>query len=272
MKTFYWSNSGYGLKVIIGFLIGLVALQAVSCTTNEVAPQVTATPILTASTAQLTLSQANAAKPAVSFSWTPAAVSHMEGKVTYFIEWDRKGNNFANKAYQLIGQDSSRYTFTVGALNKFLGTLLPGAATDLEFRLVTATPDGSVPVFYSNAVPLSITTYSPVVALYDALWMVGDATPAGWNIDKPTPMVQDPGNPNLFTYSGNLSAGEFKIPVATGDWGTKFYRPLVNHPALTETGVQLRAGDPDTKWVISTAGSYKVSLNIKELTISIVKQ
>jgi hypothetical protein len=75
----------------------------------------------------------------------------------------------------------------------------------------------------------------------------------------------------VFTYTGQLTAGEFKIPVATGDWGAKFYRPVTNHPALTDNHVQLSAGDPDNKWQITDAGNYKITLNLHNLTINITK-
>jgi len=72
---------------------------------------------------------------------------------------------------------------------------------------------------------------------YTKLWIVGDATPNGWNIDNPSVMVAT-SDPNVFTYTGHLNAGEFKIPVATGDWGTDFFRPYKNHPDISETGAQ----------------------------------
>lgn len=112
---------------------------------------------------------------------------------------------------------------------------------------------------------------------YTKLWIVGDATPNGWNIDNPTVMTAT-SDPNVFTYTGHLNAGEFKIPVATGDWGTDFFRPYKNHPDISETGAQFvkhgTAPDDtdDYKWLITTAGNYTITLNQLYETISIVKQ
>jgi hypothetical protein len=105
---------------------------------------------------------------------------------------------------------------------------------------------------------------------YTRLWIVGDATPNGWNIDNPNQMRVDSSNLWMFTYNEVLNAGEFKIPVATGNWGTDFYMPVTNHPALTSTSVQfVPGGSPDNKWQITNPGPYKISLNTQNNTISI---
>ena len=108
---------------------------------------------------------------------------------------------------------------------------------------------------------------------YTTLWIVGDATPNGWNINSPNPMTPDPSNPYVFTYNGPLNVGEFKFPVATGDWGTDYFMPYTNHPALTDTLMQfVPGGQPDNKWQISTAGNYLITINQLYETISIQKQ
>jgi hypothetical protein len=112
---------------------------------------------------------------------------------------------------------------------------------------------------------------------YTKLWLVGDALASGWDINNPTPMTAT-SDPNIFTYSGHLNVGEFKIPIATGDFGTDYFRPFTNHPDITATGAEFvkhGAAPDDTddyKWYISTAGNYTITLNQLYETISIVKQ
>ena len=108
---------------------------------------------------------------------------------------------------------------------------------------------------------------------YTKLWLIGDATPGGWSLDSATPMVLSPSNPFLFTYTGAFTAGEFKIGTAK-DFNAAFYRPVTDHPDLSATDVQVTAGNPDNKWIVSaaTAGNYTVTLNTLDNTISIVKQ
>ena len=45
---------------------------------------------------------------------------------------------------------------------------------------------------------------------YEMIYMVGDATPAGWTIGDATPM-QTTDNPYVFTWKGTLNAGELKF-------------------------------------------------------------
>jgi hypothetical protein len=121
----------------------------------------------------------------------------------------------------------------------------------------------------SSSPSINITPFTP----YTQLWIVGDATPAGWNIETPTPMVQTTGNPYEFTYTGNLNAGEFKIPTATGNWGTDYFMPPANHPASTDTNaIFIPGGNPDNKWQITEAGNYKITVNQLYETILIQKQ
>ena len=102
-----------------------------------------------------------------------------------------------------------------------------------------------------NLISLTINISKAQAPLYSQLWIVGDATPNGWNIDAPNEMKVSPFNPYIFTYNEVLNAGEFKIPTTTGNWGADFYRPLTNHPPITDTSAVLTFGNanpPDDKW------------------------
>lgn len=135
--------------------------------------------------------------------------------------------------------------------------------------------DITLPQVYTidvNLISLTITISKAQAPLYSKLWIVGDATPNGWNIDNPNQMKVDPFNPYIFHYNENLNVGEFKMPTATGNWGGDFYRPLSNDPPITDTAAALVFGNtnpPDNKWKISEAGAYKISLNIQANSIHI---
>jgi hypothetical protein len=146
--------------------------------------------------------------------------------------------------------------------------LTPGGNPDNKWRITTP---GAYKILLniSSSPFIKIAPFTPFASLY----MVGDATPAGWNIDNPTPMVKSATNPNEFTYTGNMNAGEFKIPTTTGNWGTDYFMPPVNHPAATNNqAVVIVGGNPDNKWQITSAGTYKITVNQLYETISIVKQ
>ena len=253
-------------------LIVLFALFGASCKKDNQVASVAAAPVLSASASNVVLSQINSAQPALSFNWTAAALNNSTSSVTYFLQWDLKGNNFANVSYVKMGNVLT-YTYTQGALNALLSVLPPNIASTIEIRLVAASADGAVDDFYSNVVTLTVTPYTYVPPPYNALWMVGDATPNGWNIGSPNPMLQSTADGYIFTYTGALAVGEFKIPVTTGNWGALFYRPAAMHPPLSDTRVVLLdSNSGDNKWYISQAGTYVVTLNLHTLTISIVKQ
>ena len=124
---------------------------------------------------------------------------------------------------------------------------------------------------------------------YAMIYMVGDATPAGWNIGDATPM-QATDDPYVFTWQGNLNAGELKFTCdKQDDWNGAWFMPAEADKQPTgETEAMLfidkssddfkaqypevMIGGIDQKWKISSAGSYKITLNQLEETISIEKR
>jgi starch-binding outer membrane protein SusE/F len=187
-----------------------------------------------------------------------------------------------------VAGQSGKFTWTgnlapgdfkfITTLNQFLPSYNKGTTnTSLVYRTSDTDPDDKFTVTtagtYTVAVDLLNLTISVTVSAtppYTKLWIVGDATPNGWDINNPNQMRLDSSNLWLFTYNEVLNAGEFKIPVATGNWGTDFYMPATNHPAITETSVQfVSGGSPDNKWQITNPGPYKINLNTQNNTISI---
>lgn len=112
-------------------------------------------------------------------------------------------------------------------------------------------------------------------APFSDIYMVGDATDSGWNIDEPVPFTQSDEDPFIFTYEGNLNPGSFKILAGeTGDFCGEWYRPLENEQAPVNGTVEQRAGcEPDYNWAITeeTAGRYRVILNTGDNSIRFEK-
>lgn len=139
------------------------------------------------------------------------------------------------------------------------------------------TPDNKWQISTAGAYKISLDLLANTISIkpftaYKQLWLVGDATPAGWSIDNPTPMIADAQNPYIFTWTGNLNLGEFKIPTATGNWGGDFFMPLVNHQSLGSKSAKFVAGgNPDNKWQITQAGNYKITINQLKETVEIQK-
>ena len=145
--------------------------------------------------------------------------------------------------------------------------LVPGGNPDYKWYI--STPGAYKILLNISAAPfIEIKPFTPFAKLY----MVGDATPAGWNIDGPTPLTATPGNPYEFTYTGPMSAGEFKVPTSTGNWNGDFFMPVTNGEGVTSTdAIFVPGGQPDNKWKITEAGNYKIVLNQLKETISITK-
>lgn len=201
-------------------------------------------------------------------------------------------NNTNATALKAVATEPGGFTWT-GQLNvgdfKFLTTLgqwVPSynksvaAADSLFYRADFSQADDKFHISTMGVYTLKVNLLSmkitiiqptqPTAPPYSRLWIVGDATPNGWNIGNPNEMRVDSGNMFVFTYNELLNAGEFKIPAATGNWGCDYYMPLANHPAITATGVQLvPGGSPDNKWQITTAGAYKIKLDLLNTKISI---
>lgn len=101
---------------------------------------------------------------------------------------------------------------------------------------------------------------------FNTVFMVGNATPNGWDIANATELTKSSTNPYEFSYKGYLDAGEFKFPVnRNSGWGQDFF------VKVSDTEMQLLAGG-DVKWIITEAGNYDIDINTQTLAISIQKQ
>lgn len=257
--------------LLIGSITGILLLFFTfsSCKKELNLPTgtVTATPALKISTDTLVMAQEDSAQTALTITWSPASVKGTTGKVVYILEFDKKGNNFSNPIDIKISSDTTKMVYTVSQLNTLLAAYPINMPTALEVRVVTATSDGAITPVMSNVANLIVTRYANVP--FNSLWLVGDATPNGWNISAATPMIQSPSNPFIFSWTGSLVAGEFKIATAL-NFNAPFYRPTSNHPALTATAVTIST-NPDDKWQITDATQYTITLNTQNNTISIVE-
>lgn len=103
------------------------------------------------------------------------------------------------------------------------------------------------------------------------VYMVGDATPAGWQIASPTPMLRDG---NIHTYEGVLKVGEMKLPTEFA-WDKPTYMPEENGVVINENGVAshkvvlMPEGQPDNKWKVEKEGKYRVTLDTEAMKINV---
>ncbi|MDE6843342.1 MAG: SusF/SusE family outer membrane protein [Muribaculaceae bacterium] len=108
----------------------------------------------------------------------------------------------------------------------------------------------------------------------DNLWMVGDATAAGWDIDNLVQMEKT--DTNVFRYEGTLSEGEFKCPMKPGNWGGPFIMPSVNGVTISRDGAAsdeislMPDGNPDNKWVVTESGNYQIIIDGNKHKIHVI--
>ena len=99
---------------------------------------------------------------------------------------------------------------------------------------------------------------------HTALWMIGSATPGGWSIGEGTMLVPTVDNPIVFKATVNLVEGEMKIAVnnQTGFGQTFYLRDTTDETKMV-------FGGDDNKWNITKAGTYEVTVDVVNMTISI---
>jgi hypothetical protein len=208
---------------------------------------------LSASVNTVVIKSSSPGDEAVKLSWTGDANDRIDYDIVF------KSASVVDS----VRVTSNEKTFTMAELNSILVNNLKlqvGVASD-----VTISVNAFVPVNGKSAKSNEITIkVTPDVTgpAYPNLWIVGDATPAGWDIDKPTPMVQSAGDPYEFTYTGELKVGAFKAPTATGNWNCDYFMPPTNGEGITATKVSvIKGGSPDNQWKITEAGNYKITIN-----------
>jgi hypothetical protein len=124
-------------------------------------------------------------------------------------------------------------------------------------------------IYIPGELPTGFTSYDPLTSFtpidFNTVFIVGSATPNGWNIENAEELVKNPYNPWEFRYIGQLNEGEFKFPVNRNKyWGQDFF--------LKSSNVLMFLGTtPDSKWNITEQAEYQVTMNIKTMAISITK-
>lgn len=225
-------------------LWGVCLIMVQSCSKELDAPNPLPFEItdITASADKVVINPSKPSEDALTVSWPAFSNSMISYKIILANGEQRDSVAVAS------GAISKR--FTQGELNAILVEKLKmtvNVESKLDITVLGLIPSKTLSTT-SKTISIQVVP-GPVGAAYASLWVVGDATPNGWNIENPNAMKKDPTNAFQFKFNEVLNAGDFKIPVATGNWGTDFFMPLANHPKLSETGVQLvPGGNPDYKW------------------------
>jgi len=233
------------MKLSFNKIIVFIALVAIwSCKKDEVRAVIdtsAASPItLNASSTTLVLDSADAAnKNAVIFNWD-AVQYGTDVAIVYTLQLDSLNGDFSKPVAVEVGSELSK-AYTEANLNTIVQNLglTPGTSGQIQARVKavvsqSGTAASVVPVIYSNVLKLTVTPYStkpqPKYPVPDGLYIVGDATPGGWDNPVPVPSqkftkIDD----NTFGIVIELIGGkEYLLIPKNGDWSHKYAVP--DHP------------------------------------------
>ena len=144
-----------------------------------------------------------------------------------------------------------------------LNNIFYGLAATLMTLCLTGCDEEKDPIIIEGDLPIKTSV----------LYMVGDATPNGWDIGNPTPLQASAEDPLIFSWEGSLYAGEIKLCLSTGSWDAPFIRPENNGTEISKNNITaqkfiMHAGDPDNKWRVTYAGKYRLSFDLRNWTMS----
>ena len=210
--------------------------------------------ILTTENTSVTGTLATANDHSNTFNWTSAFQTY-SGTVTYDLQYDAAGNNFASAQTVPVGLSMNTISFNQADMNSFaLNTgIAANSSGDVEFRVKSTTDHGAIS--YSPFVTVNITTYLPIQKMY----LVGGMQ--GWDINNPLEMINDakPDRFNKIFYSYiKLDAGtEFKFAKTPGDWGSAYGNNGANGTGFN-TGY-----NSGGNFQVTTAGIYRLTIDIE---------
>ena len=232
-------------------------------------------PVLTASTtATIPMAFTNADKEAVKLSWSNPNYTFTTGvssqDVSYQVQIDTTGANFTNPKMKTlsISKDLS-YTITQGELNDYLLNtmeLKPAMVHNLEFRIKSVLGQNAVPL-YSNVLKLKATPYAipPKVDPPGTgeLYIVGSATPGGWNNPVPAPAQKfTKVSETLYELTINMvGGGSYLLLPVNGSWDAKFGAMGANN-SNNVNGDDFKANGGDLL-APAASGRYKLSFDFQ---------
>lgn len=205
---------------------------------------------------------------AINLNWSTGTNQNTGAAIKYTLQLDLSTNDFSNPIATFLSDVQNTYTYSTNYGNLNQALLDNGLATDQTYELtakVTATvSNASVPTQVAD-VNFTVTTFRPVT---QQLFIVGDATPNGWNIGSATELTASNSQRGVFIYEGVLSPGNFKFAVSQeGCWCQDFYTrdaDDANKIVYNEGG----SGD-DLQWLIEQEDNYRLTVNLLEKTIQI---
>jgi hypothetical protein len=221
--------------------------------------------LVPSSTNAITLLVSNATNTAISFNWnsSPFGATNI---INYALQLDTVGGNFTNPQVIKYGTALTS-SISVTDLNSIAiaAGVIGGSTKKVEFRIVSYVGTTyTTPIVYSNAVTISITTFTPVPP---TLYIVGDATPGGWSNPVPLPSQQFTRLDAVsFGIVVNLTAGKsYLLLPLNGDWTHKYGGASATGGALLADNAVPGSNTPAP----ATTGTYQIVVNFQTGTYTV---
>ena len=255
-------------KIFSGLIALLTSFLFNSCVSDEMESDKGSEALaLSVSSKVVELDQLLSDREAFHFEWTAGSNHGTNSAISYTLEMDIKGNNFAGGFKKEIGTTDSRLlAFNHKEMNDLVPELWGSSLTEaVEFEArVTAVVLGHKELTQvSPVITFQLTTYKE---RYLNLWMIGGATSGGWSLDAATALTSIDDEPNGFVWEGVLLAGELKFILQRTS-----FMPSFNRDENAENKLIYRDSDaqPDEKFVIDKISNYRIKLNLSTLDIEI---
>lgn len=215
---------------------------------------------LTASTTTVTGTLSTAGEKAITFTWTPSFQGYT-GVVTYTLQYDSAGKNFAAAKDIAVGPTLYTKDLTKGEVNESaLNSGIAGGATGkVDYRIKATTALGAVA--YSNAVSITVQSYVPLIRLYlPGSYQAATGQGSDWDPGTAPELIRDlrPAvlNKLYYTYMYLPAGAKFKI-TSGRSWD-------VNYGG---SGGNLVAGGSDLG--VTAAGVYRISVDLANMKYDI---
>ena len=227
--------------------------------------KVTVTPIadpsiLKSANASVSLALASASSPSNAFSWTSSFVGY-PGVVTYTLQYDSAGKNFALPNEIAVGTSLLTKTLTQGEMNSTaLTSGIPGGNSGkVEYRIKAVTALGAIA--YSNLVNVTIQSYLPILRMFlPGSYQGATGNGNDWDPGTAPELIRDLRsgvfNDLYYIYIYLPAGAEFKVTVGRS-WD-------VNYGGSSGT-LSTSGGN----FSVATAGFYRVSVNRSTLKYDI---
>jgi starch-binding outer membrane protein SusE/F len=222
---------------------------------------------LSASSGDIILTQKNARNTALTLSWTTGSNNGTGASISYKLQIDKAGNNFANPQVFDMGKAVYSKTFSVAELNSSLLEkygIEAGTSSTIEARLMATINTSPVTEQTSPVISIKVTSFKPVSK---TLYIFGDAFTFGWDAGKAIALTPGADDSTIFVFRGALGKGSYKFITSSGNFLPSYNRGIDDNHIVYRT----TDSDTDTKFTVTEAGVYKITVSLLDLTITTVK-